>query len=881
VVDEKTGATREAFLTADGLVIGRKAASYKEGPPDIALEDPDKLISQRHVRIDVKNGRILVKALHCNPVRLGPLPLDQHSAPESWDPREKLRIYHFVVTYARVDGGAAIPGGEEELEDDSTRADSCRSLQIEYSVAIHLRGDHRDLSIDPEVEKHIQLEVENLGEHYADIQLELEADAVLKPHLSLDRSLLQLSPVSRDNPRHRLPVTLRVKVPRTGIKAGTYKIVVKAENAPNAMRVLARELEISCEVKKVGDVRFGPLPVVNGWRGARLAVRLYNDSNRDAKLRLEPRVQQEVERCALTPPTIEVPAQDYRDIGLELRLPWRWAGGNGPVDVQILAFEDARQVTEVRGSFVQLPLLNKWLGGIVGTLLAILAGLIIRWVLAPSPPKIVDFRIEPDKVVALQGKTVSVIVNIERASSIKVDQGVGDMPPAGRASFPAPAESAVYTLVARGPGGETQAQFRLEVEPPTCQVSTASPAITLRQGPQPEYPSLFDQVEPGGSFRILARDVAGEWAHVRLQNDVQGWIPQRWAEWQCNVEWKKLPVEHVAPLVDRFEVVPSLLQRPGYVRVLWRVLSASRVEVDGRKVSANGWMGMRLTEARAFKLKAVGYQEDKVAEKEAKVEFQAGDPPPGGDGGGGGAPGGDPGARASLSPHPTGAAAHIAPRHWTHPLTLQRDLRVFHVLPERDGQVSVHVEWKSSGWLSSMVSKFVSIRPLTVLILDPVQAPPKHLVKTRKAEPPLDAHFDLLEKRAEALQQCFVVLESASNDVDAKLQIKYPSLGTDRLQFDGTVQFGGPRLSSTSVLALKAPGRVNAEIRWRSGPEQMQASLWAPGKDTYAARELSRSPLRISYDVGPGDLEAGSMWRLILEGDGAKELTGEVSVEIP
>ena len=95
----------------------------------------------------------------------------------------------------------------------------------------------------------------------------------------------------------------------------------------------------------------------------------------------------------------------------------------------------------------------------------------------PAPPKVTQFYASPGAVA--KGEEVTMCYGVENAESVRLEPHVRDIKPARNRCFSfAPKKSAIYKLVAEGPGGQASAELAIKVEPAQRSSRNRSSLIT-------------------------------------------------------------------------------------------------------------------------------------------------------------------------------------------------------------------------------------------------------------------------------------------------------------------------------------------------------------------------------------------------------------------
>jgi len=95
----------------------------------------------------------------------------------------------------------------------------------------------------------------------------------------------------------------------------------------------------------------------------------------------------------------------------------------------------------------------------------------------PAPPKVTQFYASPGVVV--KGEEVTMCYGVENTDQVRIEPHIRDIKPARNRCFSfAPEKTAIYKLVAAGPGGEASAELAIKVEPAQPDPSQRASLIT-------------------------------------------------------------------------------------------------------------------------------------------------------------------------------------------------------------------------------------------------------------------------------------------------------------------------------------------------------------------------------------------------------------------
>jgi peptidoglycan-associated lipoprotein len=126
----------------------------------------------------------------------------------------------------------------------------------------------------------------------------------------------------------------------------------------------------------------------------------------------------------------------------------------------------------------------------------------------PNPPTISEFTAEPSAIQ--RGQSAVLRWQVTDATQIEISRGIGTVAASGRRQI-APSDSTVYTLTAKGPGGNATADTTLNVTlPPPPAVAPPSPVPTFSE-------RLRKEVQDG--FFDYDRSSLRDDARTALSND--------------------------------------------------------------------------------------------------------------------------------------------------------------------------------------------------------------------------------------------------------------------------------------------------------------------------------------------------------------------------
>ncbi len=157
---------------------------------------------------------------------------------------------------------------------------------------------------------------------------------------------------------------------------------------------------------------------------------------------------------------------------------------------------------------------------------------------SPDAPEITSFTVSPSTVVEGVDTTIQLMWETKKADTVTIEPGLGPVGLTGSRDVPIPASDTIYTLVAKGPGGEIPAQVQVMVEQQRC--FTASGTLNLRSGPGTVYDPPIASLPAGTEVTPLAYSAVGypddQWVKVQVVgSSEEGWVASSFLS-DCNVD---------------------------------------------------------------------------------------------------------------------------------------------------------------------------------------------------------------------------------------------------------------------------------------------------------------------------------------------------------
>jgi serine/threonine protein kinase len=176
---------------------------------------------------------------------------------------------------------------------------------------------------------------------------------------------------------------------------------------------------------------------------------------------------------------------------------------------------------------------------------------------APDAPEVVTFSANPVSVIEGQATTLKLTWETDKTDTVTIEPGLGVVGLDGSRDVPVPAADTIYTLVAKGPGGEARAQVQVTVVQQRCFAATAN--LRLREGPGTAYEPPIRTLPTGTELKPLAYSAVGypdgQWVKVQVAATLEeGWVSRQHLQ-NCNVDVAGLGSATIPPTpIPPFEV---------------------------------------------------------------------------------------------------------------------------------------------------------------------------------------------------------------------------------------------------------------------------------------------------------------------------------------
>jgi len=112
------------------------------------------------------------------------------------------------------------------------------------------------------------------------------------------------------------------------------------------------------------------------------------------------------------------------------------------------------------------------------------------------------------------------------------------------------------------------------------------------------------------------------------------------------------------------------------------------------------------------------------------------------------------------------------------------------------------------------------------------------------------------------------------------IYLTYPSGSTAAvpgIEFGVSPNYG----TAVNLVVLRGTGTINGTASWSGAPGTLAALINGPGQVGYFARQDGGSPLAVSYNVTPGNLAAGDLWRVSLAAFSPPDANGNITITYP
>mgnify|MGYP001059525042 CR=1 FL=1 len=312
------------------------------------------------------------------------------------------------------------------------------------------------------------------------------------------------------------------------------------------------------------------------------------------------------------PPSLEEWSLSPAEVaaGGSVNLRWRVVGADSVKLQPFGSVEDSGELQDIPGNTKSYTLIASNPGGVVEKSLEVV-------VTTPVPgAPVASLQVAPSQVVHGAVTEVQLSWQTSAADTVTIEPGLGPVGLQGERNVPVPSQNTTYTLVARGPGGDTTASAQLTVEEARCRV--ASQELNLRSGPGTDYEPL-QQMTQGTDLEPLAYYAGGSpepgWIEVRVQgSNARGWVRARDEYATCNLDRILLPAPgSIPPLpppaISSFRFNPGTIEAGSCTQLEWGAVShANQVSIDHGigQVGASGSHKVCPDETTTYTLTAAG-----------------------------------------------------------------------------------------------------------------------------------------------------------------------------------------------------------------------------------------------------------------------------------
>lgn len=125
------------------------------------------------------------------------------------------------------------------------------------------------------------------------------------------------------------------------------------------------------------------------------------------------------------------------------------------------------------------------------------------------------------------------------------------------------------------------------------------------------------------------------------------------------------------------------------------------------------------------------------------------------------------------------------------------------------------------------------------------------------------------------------VASFGAGEADGSIQITYPS-GSPTSPLQTTFVVSPNSGSAVSVVVLRGPGPVAAQMNWTGTPANLALIVNGPGQVNAYARQDGPSPLSVNYVVTPADFAAGANWLVrVVSFSAGTDVSGNIQMAFP
>jgi len=203
---------------------------------------------------------------------------------------------------------------------------------------------------------------------------------------------------------------------------------------------------------------------------------------------------------------------------------------------------------------------------------------------------------------------------------------------------------------------------------------------------------------------------------------------------------------------------------------------------------------------------------------------------------------------------------------WTHPIRLA-DRRVYYYLKlTGPGQIRAYAEWGGTQG------------ELALIINGPGQ---EGAYAREDGSSGTEVVYNVTGADFAAGDTWRVAIASfGAGEATGTVYLTYPSgsgASVPGIEFGVSPNYG----SAINLIVLHGAGTISGTANWSGTPGTMAAIINGPGQVGYFARQDGGSPLTVSYNVTPGNLGAGDLWRVSLAAFSPPDVNGSIAITYP
>ncbi len=203
---------------------------------------------------------------------------------------------------------------------------------------------------------------------------------------------------------------------------------------------------------------------------------------------------------------------------------------------------------------------------------------------------------------------------------------------------------------------------------------------------------------------------------------------------------------------------------------------------------------------------------------------------------------------------------------WTHPIKMAERRTYFYLRLTGPGQIRAYAEWTGSQGDLALI----------------INGPGQEGYYAREDGPSgTEVVYNVTGGDFAAGNTWRVAVASfGAGEASGTIYLTYPSgsgASVPGIEFGVSPNYG----TAINLIVLHGAGTISGTANWSGTPGTMAAIINGPGQVGYFARQDGGSPLTVSYNVTPGNLGAGDLWRVSLAAFSPPDANGSITITYP